>query len=79
MWKIGDRVKTDRSIHGEMVGTIVVLARSLDMEVAAEGLETAEQLAELRNMECEYGQGYYFSRPLDQTAASDLLASQPSW
>src|SRR3712207_7017507 len=47
----------------EIVRTIVALARNLDMQVTAEGVETAGQLAQLRALTCEYAQGYLFSKP----------------
>jgi EAL domain-containing protein (putative c-di-GMP-specific phosphodiesterase class I) len=50
--------------NAEIVRTIMMLARSLKMDVVAEGVETAEQLAQLKALDCEYGQGYYFSKPL---------------
>lgn len=43
---------------------VVGLARSLGMEVVAEGIEHSGQLARLKQMECEYGQGYLFARPM---------------
>ena len=55
------------------------LARGLGMHVAAEGLETSDQFERLRRLECEYGQGYYFSRPLGWQEASALVAEQPRW
>ena len=63
----------------EIVATIVALARSLGMHAAAEGLETAEQLSTLRSLDCDYGQGFYISRPLDEIAAGDLIASGRRW
>jgi diguanylate cyclase (GGDEF)-like protein/PAS domain S-box-containing protein len=48
----------------EIVQTIMTLARQLGLKVVAEGVETAEQLARLEALGCEYVQGYYFSRPL---------------
>jgi len=81
-------IKIDRSFvsrmseskdHTEIVATIVALARSLGMSAAAEGLETADQLARLRDLSCDYGQGFYISRPLDDQAASDLIASGRRW
>jgi diguanylate cyclase (GGDEF)-like protein/PAS domain S-box-containing protein len=48
----------------EVVRAIVTLGRSLKKVVIAEGVETAEQLARLRELGCELGQGFYLSRPL---------------
>ena len=73
------RRMTERNGKSEIVGTIVTLARNLGMRVAAEGLETADQLARLRQLECEYGQGFFFSKPLDHGDAGRLIASQPRW
>ena len=55
---------TGNNENAEIVRTIIMLARSLKMDVVAEGVETAEQLAQLKALDCEYGQGYYFSKPL---------------
>jgi diguanylate cyclase (GGDEF)-like protein/PAS domain S-box-containing protein len=63
----------------EIVRTIVALARTLEMEVVAEGIETAEQLAMLRELGCEYGQGFYFSNALDERAAASWMEKPPSW
>ena len=63
----------------EIVRAIVMLARSLGMEVVAEGVETAVQLAQMRAIGCEYGQGYFFSKPLDSEAATALLRRSPKW
>ena len=57
----------------EIVRTIVTLARSLEMHVVAEGVETEEQLTQLRTLGCKYGQGYLFSRPMNAEATSELL------
>jgi EAL domain-containing protein (putative c-di-GMP-specific phosphodiesterase class I) len=81
-----DTLKVDRSfvsrIHvdqsgSEMVRAIVALAHNLGMDVVAEGVETAEQSAQLQALGCEYAQGFYFSRPVDALEASRLIASQP--
>ncbi|PYS49374.1 MAG: hypothetical protein DMF68_10060, partial [Acidobacteria bacterium] len=69
----------DNSENGEIVRTIVMLARSLKMNVVAEGVENKEQLAQLAALECEYGQGYYFSRPLAVEGAAKLLAEHKSY
>jgi len=63
--------------HLEIIRTIMALARNLEMEVIAEGVETQEQAAVLRAMDCEYGQGYYFSRALNAKRAATLLSSDP--
>ena len=73
-------IKIDRSfvrqITGtpEIVGTIVNLARSLDMDVEAEGIETDAQLSRLRQLGCECGQGFYFSKPVTPLAAAALIS-----
>jgi EAL domain-containing protein (putative c-di-GMP-specific phosphodiesterase class I) len=47
--------------------------------VIAEGVETAEQLAILRKLRCEYAQGYYFSEPVTADQAKALLVKNPKW
>ncbi|HWY78158.1 MAG TPA: EAL domain-containing protein, partial [Verrucomicrobiae bacterium] len=61
----------------EMVGAIMALAHNLGMEVVAEGVETPEQLAQLRRIGCDYMQGFLFSRPVDIAAMNRLIAAQP--
>jgi diguanylate cyclase (GGDEF)-like protein/PAS domain S-box-containing protein len=77
-----DTLKIDRSFvtqmmdnteNAEIVRTIVTLARSLDMKVIAEGVETREQLHHLSELECGYGQGYLFSKPVSAGQAIELL------
>jgi len=76
------KLKIDRSfvsqIEGgagnrEIVKTILTLSRNLGVRVVAEGIETGEQLARLKALECEYGQGHFFSRPMDARAAGALI------
>ncbi|HEV2855878.1 MAG TPA: EAL domain-containing protein [Thermoanaerobaculia bacterium] len=85
-----DALKIDRSFISEMdsasgderseiVGTIVTLARTLRMDVAAEGIETAEQVTRLRALSCHFGQGYFFSKPLGRMAAAGLIQAGASW
>jgi diguanylate cyclase (GGDEF)-like protein/PAS domain S-box-containing protein len=64
----------DNSENIEIVRTIVMLAQILGMDVVAEGVETKEQLALLRKLGCENGQGYYFSRPATPTDAEKIIA-----
>jgi diguanylate cyclase (GGDEF)-like protein len=74
-------LKIDRSFVMRMtteddnaiVKTISTLAHNLGMEVIAEGIETDEQYRELKALGCEYGQGYLFSRPVDDFGAWRLL------
>ena len=53
----------------ELVRTIVALARSLNLKVTAEGVETAAQLEQLRALGCEFGQGFLFAHPLSAAEA----------
>jgi predicted signal transduction protein with EAL and GGDEF domain len=57
----------------EIVRTIVALAHNLGMDVIAEGVETAQQLAQLKALDCEYAQGYYFGKPTDRKTAWSLI------
>lgn len=77
-----DTLKIDRSFvnrigqdveSSEIVQTIINLASNLGMEVVAEGVETLEQLDFLRNINCNYGQGYYYSRPIDNLSAARMV------
>jgi len=60
--------------NAEIVKTVLGLAHRLDLTVVAEGIETAEQLAELRELGCPHGQGFFFGRPTDPAAAVEWLA-----
>jgi diguanylate cyclase (GGDEF)-like protein/PAS domain S-box-containing protein len=82
-----DLLKIDRSFVRELgkdlkdtkiVAAIIHLAGALDLKVIAEGVETAEQVEQLRKMECDMVQGSYFSKPLPSGAVSDLLQQQRS-
>ncbi|MCA1591083.1 MAG: EAL domain-containing protein [Acidobacteria bacterium] len=77
-----DTLKIDRSFvtrmvenneNTEIVRTIVVLAQNLGMDVVAEGVETNEQLALLRKLGCENGQGYFFSKPVSSEGAEKII------
>ncbi|MFM7424030.1 MAG: EAL domain-containing protein [Elainella sp.] len=58
----------------EIVRTILALAHKLRMDVVAEGVETEVQALRLRDMGCEYGQGFFFHKPMNVEAATQLLA-----
>jgi len=77
-----DYLKIDRSFvsrmtesneNSEIVLTIIKLAQNLKMKVIAEGIETAGQFVRLKNLDCEYGQGYFFSKPLAAAAAGKFI------
>jgi diguanylate cyclase (GGDEF)-like protein len=79
-----NNLKIDRSFvsqmrpgneNSEIVRTIITLARNLSMEVVAEGIETADQLGQLKALSCDYGQGYLLSKPLTAETASAFLQS----
>jgi len=57
----------------EIVRIIIMLAHNLGLEVVAEGTETAAQVNQLKQLGCEMSQGYFFSKPVDQQAISELL------
>ena len=56
-----------------IVKAIIALAKNLNMEVIAEGVEEQSQLTLLREIGCDYAQGYFFSKPLDSEAAQQWL------
>lgn len=79
-----DRLKIDRSFVRDMcddaaahtiVKATIGLAHSLDMTVVAEGIETEDQLTRLRACDCDFGQGYLFSRPLDPACLPAYLGA----
>ncbi|MCT7949448.1 EAL domain-containing protein [Ancylothrix sp. C2] len=76
----GSMVVSDAALaEVEIVRTCINLAHNLGMNVVAEGVETAEQLAILRSLGCEFGQGYLFSRPVDSEKARSLFLSKFQW
>ncbi len=79
-----DTLKIDRSfVHelreggqgGEIIGTIVALARKLGIRVSAEGIETSEQMRSVRDLACDFGQGFFFSAAVEPGAAERLLSA----
>src|SRR5206468_580051 len=63
----------------EIARTILPMANSLRLDVVAEGVETIQQVALLQKLQCKYGQGYYFSRPLSAEGTAALLAGELAW
>ncbi|MGH7398508.1 MAG: putative bifunctional diguanylate cyclase/phosphodiesterase, partial [Candidatus Rokuibacteriota bacterium] len=91
-----DCLKIDRSLvkgvgyeteDTAIIRAVAGLARALGITVTAEGVETHEQLVQLRAVGCDQGQGYFFARPVSADRVPDLLASlnaddrhgSPSW
>jgi diguanylate cyclase (GGDEF)-like protein/PAS domain S-box-containing protein len=81
-----DVLKIDRSFvarlgqgaeSAALVRTIVGMAETLKLAVVGEGIETAEQMDSLRELGCEIGQGYFFSRPMPADIARAWLANGP--
>lgn len=77
-----DTLKVDKSFVGRLeksnedraiINTILTLGQKLGMEVVAEGVETAAQVAMLQQEGCDYGQGYFFAKPLPAAEALNLL------
>jgi diguanylate cyclase (GGDEF)-like protein len=65
---------SERRDYAAVVHAIITLARNLNMQVVAEGVETAEQVAMLQGLDCTQAQGYHFAKPQDAKAAEALLA-----
>ncbi|MDO8413072.1 MAG: EAL domain-containing protein, partial [Gallionellaceae bacterium] len=79
------KIKIDQSFVAKLpddknalavVTAIIGLAKSLNLKVVAEGIETAEQLDCLSKLGCQYGQGYLFSKPIPANEATRLLESR---
>lgn len=81
-----DTIKLDRSFIQnidtdaekiEITRMLVTLAWNIGLEVIAEGIEKPTQLAQLRALQCERGQGYHFAKPLSAADAQDFLQVEP--
>jgi EAL domain-containing protein (putative c-di-GMP-specific phosphodiesterase class I) len=81
-------LKIDKSFVNRMEGSqenmglvpaIMSMAHTMGINVIAEGIETPEQLAQLRALNCDFGQGYLFSRPVESKLASELIMADPQW
>ena len=56
-----------------IVQAVIDLARAQHLKVVAEGIETTAQLSQLNDLGCEFGQGYYFAKPLSGDEAEKPL------
>jgi len=80
-----DALKIDRSLvremqsdraEGDILELITGLARKMNLKAIAEGIETVRQVERLIELGCTYGQGYYFSQPMDAKAAQQFMSEQ---
>jgi len=83
-----DTLKIDRSFVSdvtkgngdhEIIRAIIALARKLNLAVVAEGVETQEHYEAVLELQCDYGQGFYFSHPISVEEATELLEHPPRW
>lgn len=83
-----DILKIDRSFITTMVAdarsqkiveTIIALAKDFGMSIVAEGIETKEEIAALRALKCDFGQGYLFAKPLPVEQAIALVSKKIRW
>ena len=83
-----DILKVDKSFVGSLglneetwkiVQAIVSLGKNLEMELIAEGIENITQLRMLQTLKCEYGQGYYFAKPMEPEAIEHLVSGHLPW
>jgi EAL domain-containing protein (putative c-di-GMP-specific phosphodiesterase class I) len=81
-------LKIDRSFVGKLglceetwkiVQAIVSLGKNLRMDLIAEGIENISQLRMLQTLKCEYGQGYYFAKPLEAGAVEKMVSGHLPW
>jgi EAL domain-containing protein (putative c-di-GMP-specific phosphodiesterase class I) len=59
--------------EGAVAGAIVDLARALELDTVAEGIEHEQQARRLLELGCQLGQGFHFARPMDADALAKLL------
>jgi diguanylate cyclase (GGDEF)-like protein len=74
-----DVLKIDRAFMSSLSADNSALARTLQMRVTVEGVEAHEQVAQIRALDCDYAQGFYFSSPLSADSATRLIASDQNW
>ncbi len=79
-----DKLKIDKSFvasvlqnqdDASIVQAVIALGHNMNMQIIAEGVETEEQVRFLQDRSCDYGQGYFFSKPLDDQDMGRLIAA----
>ncbi|NES67917.1 MAG: EAL domain-containing protein, partial [Okeania sp. SIO2D1] len=74
VWSIDDK-STDLGL----VPAIISIAKTMRMNVVAEGIETPIQFKQLKKLKCDFGQGFLFSKPLEAEKITQLLKTNPQW
>ncbi len=80
-----DKLKIDKSFVGNVlhnqddasiVQAVIALGHNMNMQIIAEGVESEEQLAFLKQRRCDYGQGYFFSKPVAEHEMREIIATR---
>ena len=82
-----DTIKIDRSFiatmdqhdREELIQTMLLLAQRMNLAVVAEGVENQTQLARLRELQCGYAQGHWFSAAVEGRRAGEILLQRTIW
>ena len=69
-------VPTSTRTASAVARAIISMAQNLNLKIIAEGIEQPEQLFQLATMNCQYGQGYYISKPIDEHRLWDVLQTK---
>ncbi len=72
------RMQANQEVMG-LVPAMIGIAHSMGIKAIAEGVETKDQLTQLRNLNCDFAQGYLISRPLKKELILDLIATPIKW
>ena len=67
---------TENLADSELINATIAMAHGLNLKVVAEGIETEEQLTYLKQLNCDYGQGYLFGKPMPAIKITELLKKQ---
>ncbi len=62
-----------------LVPAMIGIAHSMGMKAIAEGVETSEQLSQIRDLNCNFAQGNLFSEPMEPQLMLDLMLAAPQW
>jgi diguanylate cyclase (GGDEF)-like protein len=71
-----NQIESEESSNNVIIKTIIALAHSLKMDIVAEGIENEIQVKKLQALGCEFGQGFFFAKPLNSEAATELIINK---